>query len=161
MKINFSAPVRDKDGKPFGVKTPCLVVNEQMEIVWKDKEKGIPQEGFITDKVLQKNMLEVALESLVTEVVKPNVQPDNKKRIERYELYKKLQKAKRNGCLIVDVTVEEAVLLKEVVGDCQTVLSYGQFLDLIDGKVEKENEDEEIKNHLEEAEKLKQSKKTK
>lgn len=143
MKINFNLPVLDKNGKPFGFDTPCLVVNEKMEFIY--DSNGIPMQATKTDNAIQKKMIDVALDSLVTEIPKQNETPNQKKRIERYELFKKIRDAKKKGGLIVDLTAEECVLLKEVVGDCQAVLVYGQFVDLIDGKTEEVEEEKPLK----------------
>jgi hypothetical protein len=138
MKINFNNLVKDKDGKEIGVEYECLVVNEKMQFVYDNQ--GNPVNAVRTDRSVQKTFLDVALDSLVREVTKPNEVIGNKKGVERYELFKKLRASKKKGGLIVDLSLDECTLLKEVVGDCQNILTYGQFVDVIEGRFEEEKE---------------------
>jgi len=70
----------------------------------------------------------------ITALLTPNQQEDEKKKWDKYELYKKLREGVKEGEDInVELKSEEITLLKQAVGKTQTPLIMGQCWEFLEG----------------------------
>jgi hypothetical protein len=126
-KINFKQLVKDGNDKTYGIETPCVFVDKD-KVIQKD-EKGDILQGVITDPKLQKNYLDMCLQSIEYEK-NPTVMTTKEKN-ERWELFKKLRDSKKTGNMIIEIEPEEETLLIKCVEDCQKTHVWGQFKDYL------------------------------
>lgn len=68
-------------------------------------------------------------------ILVPVQDEDEKKKYEKYEIYKKIQGIKKEN--VIDLTAEEIVTIKKSIGRVQPPLVMGQAFDMLEGKNEK------------------------
>jgi hypothetical protein len=68
---------------------------------------------------------------IVNSVLTPMQDDDEKKKFEKYEIFKKVRDAKAD----VDLTIEQIALVKKSVGKIQPPLIMGQCFEILEGKL--------------------------
>ena len=122
MKIDFNYKFTELDGTIIPEQPPEMVKNDNGEM----EEKKYPP------FTLRKACTNVLVMREVDEKGRPK-QLTGKEKVERYELAKKIHHSKG----LVDLTVEEIALLKELVGRIYPPITVGQAFEILDPHSEK------------------------
>jgi len=71
-------------------------------------------------------------------ILVPSQDDDDKKKYEKYEIFKKVKNANKDG--LVDLDIEDIATIKKSIGKVQPPLVLGQAYDLLEGKLGNKDE---------------------
>lgn len=89
-------------------------------------------EGINTETILKpENNLPLTLKDVcITSLLQPMNEDDEKKKLEKWEIYKKIKDSKD----VAELSIEELGIIKKSIGKLQPPLILGQCFELLEGK---------------------------
>lgn len=82
--------------------------------------------------ILQDKSVMMLRDVIINAILMPDKDDDEKKKWEKYEIYKKLRDATSEE---IDFSVEEVALIKKLIGKYQPQLIMGQCWEMLEGKL--------------------------
>lgn len=129
MKIDLKQVLKDKEGKAFGKKISCLVVDKETNEFVKKDGGGLFLATY-DNKELDATLKDSLIDAMINEPQKQGETLSKTKKRDRYRIYKMLIEA--NGS--IDLESEDITTLKDALWNQESTLVAGQCCDMLENQ---------------------------